>query len=99
MSPFTPILGCLPMLLPMPILFALYFVFQNTIELRGVHRIAAALQHGLAHLGEGRARLTRVVLAQRLEGFGVVRVVAETAGELLNGLVHSPASLPRDPGA
>ncbi|MEK7403335.1 MAG: membrane protein insertase YidC [Gemmatimonadota bacterium] len=36
MSPFTPILGCLPMLLPMPILFALYFVFQNTIELRGV---------------------------------------------------------------
>jgi YidC/Oxa1 family membrane protein insertase len=37
MSPFTPVLGCLPMLLPMPILFALYFVFQNTIELRGVH--------------------------------------------------------------
>jgi len=36
MSPFTPILGCLPMLLPMPILFALYFVFSNTIELRGV---------------------------------------------------------------
>jgi YidC/Oxa1 family membrane protein insertase len=36
MSPFTPILGCLPMLLPMPILFALYFVFQNTIEFRGV---------------------------------------------------------------
>src|SRR5207253_7160174 len=36
MSPFTPILGCLPMLIPMPILFALYFVFQNTIELRGV---------------------------------------------------------------
>ena len=36
MSPFTPILGCLPMFLPMPILFALYFVFQNTIELRGV---------------------------------------------------------------
>jgi len=36
MSPFSPILGCLPMLLPMPILFALYFVFQNTIELRGV---------------------------------------------------------------
>jgi YidC/Oxa1 family membrane protein insertase len=36
MSPFTPILGCLPMMLPMPILFALYFVFQNTIELRGV---------------------------------------------------------------
>lgn len=36
MSPFTPMLGCLPMLLPMPILFALYFVFQNTIEIRGV---------------------------------------------------------------
>jgi YidC/Oxa1 family membrane protein insertase len=36
MSPFTPVLGCLPMLLPMPILFALYFVFSNTIELRGV---------------------------------------------------------------
>ena len=36
MSPFTPLLGCLPMLLPMPILFALYFVFQNTIEFRGV---------------------------------------------------------------
>jgi YidC/Oxa1 family membrane protein insertase len=36
MSPFSPILGCLPMLLPMPILFALFFVFQNTIELRGV---------------------------------------------------------------
>ncbi|HTE47264.1 MAG TPA: YidC/Oxa1 family membrane protein insertase, partial [Gemmatimonadaceae bacterium] len=29
-------LGCLPMLLPMPVLFALYFVFQNTIEFRGV---------------------------------------------------------------
>jgi len=36
MSPFSPMLGCLPMLLPMPILFALYFVFQNTIEFRGV---------------------------------------------------------------
>jgi YidC/Oxa1 family membrane protein insertase len=36
MSPLSPVLGCLPMLLPMPILFALYFVFQNTIELRGV---------------------------------------------------------------
>ena len=36
MSPFSPILGCLPMLLPMPVLFALYFVFQNTIEFRGV---------------------------------------------------------------
>ena len=28
--------GCLPMLLPMPVLFALFFVFQNTIEFRGV---------------------------------------------------------------
>jgi YidC/Oxa1 family membrane protein insertase len=36
MNPFAPILGCLPMLLPMPVLFALYFVFQNTIEFRGV---------------------------------------------------------------
>ncbi len=36
MSPLSPLLGCLPMLLPMPILFALYFVFQNTIEFRGV---------------------------------------------------------------
>jgi YidC/Oxa1 family membrane protein insertase len=29
-------MGCLPMLLPMPVLYALYFVFQNTIEFRGV---------------------------------------------------------------
>lgn len=36
MSPFSPLMGCLPMMLPMPILFALYFVFQNTIEFRGV---------------------------------------------------------------
>jgi YidC/Oxa1 family membrane protein insertase len=36
MSPLSPLLGCLPMLLPMPILFALYFVFVNTIEFRGV---------------------------------------------------------------
>ena len=36
MSPFTPLMGCLPMLLPMPILFALYFALTNTIELRGV---------------------------------------------------------------
>jgi len=36
MSPFSPVLGCLPMLIPMPVLFALYFVFQNTIEFRGV---------------------------------------------------------------
>jgi YidC/Oxa1 family membrane protein insertase len=37
MSPFSPVMGCLPMLLPMPVLFALFFVFQNTIEFRGVH--------------------------------------------------------------
>jgi YidC/Oxa1 family membrane protein insertase len=31
----NPFGGCWPMLLPMPILFALFFVFQNSIELRG----------------------------------------------------------------
>jgi YidC/Oxa1 family membrane protein insertase len=36
MSPFSPLAGCLPMLIPMPVLFALFFVFQNTIEFRGV---------------------------------------------------------------
>jgi YidC/Oxa1 family membrane protein insertase len=36
MSPFSTFAGCLPMLLPMPVLFALFFVFQNTIEFRGV---------------------------------------------------------------
>ena len=36
MSPFSPLSGCLPMLIPMPVLFALFFVFQNTIEFRGV---------------------------------------------------------------
>ena len=36
MSPLSPLAGCFPMLLPMPILFALFFVFQNTIEFRGV---------------------------------------------------------------
>jgi YidC/Oxa1 family membrane protein insertase len=36
MSPFSPLLGCLPILLQMPILFALFYVLQNTIELRGV---------------------------------------------------------------
>lgn len=36
MSPFSAFAGCLPILLPMPILFALFFVFQNTIEFRGV---------------------------------------------------------------
>ncbi|MCA9737622.1 MAG: membrane protein insertase YidC [Gemmatimonadetes bacterium] len=33
---FNPLAGCLPMLLPWPILIALFFVFQNSIELRGV---------------------------------------------------------------
>jgi YidC/Oxa1 family membrane protein insertase len=32
----NPFGGCLPMLLPLPVLFALFFVFQNTIEFRGV---------------------------------------------------------------
>lgn len=32
----NPVGGCLPMLLPMPVLFALFFVFANTIEFRGV---------------------------------------------------------------
>ncbi|MBI2797552.1 MAG: membrane protein insertase YidC [Gemmatimonadetes bacterium] len=36
MSPLSPLMGCLPLLIPMPILFALFFVFQNTIEFRGV---------------------------------------------------------------
>jgi YidC/Oxa1 family membrane protein insertase len=36
MSPFSPVAGCLPMLIPMPILFTLYFVLRNTIALRGV---------------------------------------------------------------
>jgi YidC/Oxa1 family membrane protein insertase len=32
---FNPAAGCLPMLLPWPVLIALFFVFQNTIEFRG----------------------------------------------------------------
>jgi YidC/Oxa1 family membrane protein insertase len=36
MSPFSMFSGCLPLLLPMPVLFALFFVFQSTIEFRGV---------------------------------------------------------------
>jgi len=36
LSPFSAFSGCLPMLLPLPVLFALFFVFQNTIEFRGV---------------------------------------------------------------
>jgi YidC/Oxa1 family membrane protein insertase len=35
-SPLAPLAGCLPALLPMPVFFALFFVFQNTIEFRGV---------------------------------------------------------------
>ncbi|MGH7509075.1 MAG: membrane protein insertase YidC [Gemmatimonadales bacterium] len=31
----NPLGGCWPLMLPMPILFALFFVFQNAIELRG----------------------------------------------------------------
>jgi YidC/Oxa1 family membrane protein insertase len=33
---FNPLAGCIPLLLPWPVLIALFFVFQNTIELRGV---------------------------------------------------------------
>jgi YidC/Oxa1 family membrane protein insertase len=33
---FNPLAGCLPMLVPWPVLISLFFVFQNTIELRGV---------------------------------------------------------------
>lgn len=36
MSPFSTFAGCLPLFLPLPVLFALFFVFQNTIEFRGV---------------------------------------------------------------
>ena len=36
MSPFSTFSGCLPMLIPMPVFFALFFVFQNTIEFRNV---------------------------------------------------------------
>lgn len=32
---FNPFGGCLPMLIPMPVLFTLFFVFQATIEFRG----------------------------------------------------------------
>jgi YidC/Oxa1 family membrane protein insertase len=32
----NPLGGCLPMLIPLPVLFALFFVFMNTIEFRGV---------------------------------------------------------------
>ncbi len=33
---FNPLAGCVPLLLPWPVLIALFFVFQNTIEFRGV---------------------------------------------------------------
>jgi YidC/Oxa1 family membrane protein insertase len=33
---FNPMGGCLPMLIPFPILITLFFVFQSTIEFRGV---------------------------------------------------------------
>lgn len=33
---FNPLAGCLPLLIPLPVLFTLFFVFQNTIEFRGV---------------------------------------------------------------
>jgi YidC/Oxa1 family membrane protein insertase len=33
---FNPMGGCLPMLLPLPVLITLFFVFQATIEFRGV---------------------------------------------------------------
>jgi YidC/Oxa1 family membrane protein insertase len=36
MSPFSALSGCLPMLIPMPVFITLFFVFQNTIEFRGV---------------------------------------------------------------
>lgn len=32
---FNPVAGCLPMLLPWPVLITLFFVFQNTIAFRG----------------------------------------------------------------
>jgi len=32
----NPLGGCVPLLIPMPVLFALFFVFANTIEFRGV---------------------------------------------------------------
>ena len=32
---FNPVAGCLPMLLPFPVLITLFFVFRNTIQLRG----------------------------------------------------------------
>lgn len=36
MSPFSAFTGCLPALIPMPVLMALFYVFRTTIEFRGV---------------------------------------------------------------
>ncbi len=35
MTPFSPMVGCLPMLLQMPVLIALYSILQGAVELRG----------------------------------------------------------------
>ena len=59
MTPFSPVMGCLPMLLQMPVLFALYGVLQGAIELRGapfclwVHDLAKpdTVAQGLPLLG------------------------------------------------
>ena len=32
---FNPLAGCLPLLVPFPVLITLFFVFQNTIAFRG----------------------------------------------------------------
>ena len=36
-NPFSMMSGCLPMLIPMPVLITLFFVFQGAIEFRGAH--------------------------------------------------------------
>ncbi len=36
LNPLSSLTGCLPMFIPLPVFFALFFVFQNTIEFRGV---------------------------------------------------------------
>ena len=35
MTPFSPVMGCLPMLLQMPVMIALYGVLRGAVELRG----------------------------------------------------------------
>lgn len=35
-NPFSMLSGCLPMLIPMPVLITLFFVFQKAVEFRGV---------------------------------------------------------------